>query len=489
MSFSRLVKSVAVLGLIAFALQVSVDSDTWWHLAAGRWMAAHGRILQIDVFSITRSGARWVNPGWLAQLLLFGVYSLAGYAGLNLFTASMAVGAFVLIWPRLEGSNLLRAFVVLLAGSAAAIFWSARPHMFSFVLAAATISIVEDWRTERSTRLWVLPVLMILWANLHGGFAIGYILLAGYVAGEAIEGWLARDHEPRGALVAVWERVRPLLAVGSASLLGTCLNPSGPRLLLYPFQTVSIGALQNYIQEWQSPNFHSPQVLPFTILLLATMVALSLSHRRKGASELILLTGLTFLALLAARNIATFALVASLVLSRHLNDSSSRFPLRGSRGQFPATVTGPLNLIFFVLLGLGVLAWSLPKLTTAGNAEALRIRFPAGAVTHLMKTRPEGPLVHSYNWGGYLVWRLWPDYRSYVDGRTDLFGQDLLDEYLQVWQAEPEWQEIVERRGFQTALLEPWSPLTLVLQSQGWTVAYQDDQAVVLEREGGQGGP
>lgn len=481
MTFTRLVKAITVMALLAVALQIAVDSDTWWHLAAGRWMASEGRILQSDVFSATRSGAVWVNPGWLAQLILYGVFRLLGVAGLNVLTAAIAVGSLWLLWPRLDGPELLRAFVLLLAASAAAIFWAARPHMFSFLFSAAYLAILEDWRSGKEVRLWLLPVLMVLWANLHGGFVIGFLLLGAYLVGSAIEATLFRDGGVRERLKSAWRRTGPLAATGLLAALAVSANPHGPSLLLYPFQTISIGPLQNYIQEWQSPDFHSPQAQPFAWMLLATALVLALSRRRKDVIELVLTFGFGYLSLMAARNIATFALVGSPVLSRHAADVISRMKWETDSRPLPASLTRLLNIVLIVLTFTGLVIWSLPRLTDAGIRPVLEDRFPVRAVDYLARAEPAGPIVHSYNWGGYLIWRLWPEYQTYVDGRTDLFGEEILNEYLVVWSAGPGWREIVERRGFWTALLEPHAPLVLALRSEGWQVSYQDEQAVVLE--------
>jgi hypothetical protein len=134
-----------------------------------------------------------------------------------------------------------------------------------------------------------------------------------------------------------------------------------------------------------------------------------------------------------------------------------------------------------MLLVIATQVWMAPRLNERFNQAAIEARLPVAAVDYLAEQSPPGPLLHSYDWGGYLLWRLWPAYQSYVDGRTDLFGEDLLREYLQVWRADPGWQEVVARRGFQSALVAPSAPITLALQTQGWRVVFQDELAVVLQ--------
>jgi len=480
MTYGRLIKAIAFLALTAIAIRVSADSDTWWHLAAGRWMAANGRLLQEDVFSFTRAGQPWVNPGWLAQLAWFAAYRILGHPGVNLLTGALAIGAYWVLWPRLQAPGLLKAFVVLLSASAAAIFWAARPHMFSFLLAAVYLAILEDWRAGRSNRLWLLPLLMVPWVNLHGGFAIGFLLIGAYAAGAALQAALTTAGSWPLRVRTGWESASRLLGIGALTAAAVSLNPQGPRLLAYPFQTVSIGALQDYIQEWQSPDFHAAQAQPFAWLLLITPVALALSRRARHATELLLYLGFGYLSLAAARNIATFALAVIPALSRHAADSLQRLPARPVSRPLPPRLVSAINWVLLLVVGLGTVVWVAPRLTPGFNQGAIEARLPVRAVDWLASQSLPGPLLHSYQWGGYVIWHLWPEYATYVDGRTDLFGQGLLAEYLSVWRAEQGWQATVEQREFRLALLEPGAPIALALQAEGWQLVYQDELALVL---------
>jgi hypothetical protein len=181
LSFRRLVFLMTILAVFTMAVRVSVDSDTWWHLRAGKTILDQGAILDHDLFSLTRQGESWEYPGWLAEIAIYGAFNLFGFPGLNLLTALAVTAAFIMLWFALEGRLLLRSAVLLLAAITSAVFWSARPQIFSLTLSAAYLLILEREQRSAGRLLWLLPPLMALWVNLHGGFAIGFILIALYL--------------------------------------------------------------------------------------------------------------------------------------------------------------------------------------------------------------------------------------------------------------------------------------------------------------------
>jgi hypothetical protein len=481
----RLVTVITFLAIFAMAARISVDTDTWWHLRAGQWIWEHRAVPYVDPFSYTRQGAAWEYPGWIVEVPMYWIYRLLGPGGLNLWTAAMVTLAFTFVWRTLSGGPFLRAFVMILAVAASGVYWAARPYLVTFLLAAITLWILEDYRVKDYPsgyrRIWWLPVLMALWANSHGGFAVGFILLGVYFVGcfsLAINGSRIGLHYSRTAL-------RTLIPVILASIVAVCINPYGPVMLLYPFKTVGIGALQDYIQEWQSPNFHSISVQPFAWLLLLTLAAVGVSRRRISLVDLLLVSGFFYLGLLAGRNVALFALVAPMVITRHLAPVTAglgwQFKLRGLPvGMVPRGIAITNLLIAgLVLVAVGFkIALVYPA---SANDEAFRKILPVGAVQYLHETEPPGRLFNSYNWGAYLLWEL-PEYPVFVDGRTDLYNDEVIGEWLRVARAEEGWQETLDRWDVHLILLEPNTPLVYRLEVNGWKRLYSDDVAVVYGR-------
>jgi len=487
LSFKRLVFLLTMLAIFTMAARVSTDSDTWWHLRAGKTIVDEREIIDRDLFSLTRQGEPWEYPGWLAEIALYGAFSLFGFAGLNLLTALAVTLAFVLIWFLLEGRLLLRSAVLLLAAATSALYWSARPQIFSFALAAAYLLILELDRRSSTRLLWVLGPLMALWGNLHGGFAIGFILIGLYLVSllsSALLEWNQTGSTPKDIWVRYKRRILRLTGVGLLAAVFLGLNPHGFTMLVYPFKTVSIGVLRGYIQEWQSPDFHQAQVQPFLAMMLLSAAALAATERPIRPAEILVLLVFNAMALFAARNVALYALVAAPVLVRHLDSAISRVSWPATRGgEIPERYSRRINvLLFLILLIPAVLKVMLP-LSSDTNEDAIEGAFPSAAVTFLRASDMPGPIFNSYNWGAYIIWELYPRYLSFVDGRTDLFNDEILEQYLQVWRGEVGWESLLDRWGIATVLVEPDSPIRFRLQaSADWMNVYEDAQAVIFAR-------
>ncbi|UCF61920.1 MAG: hypothetical protein JSV37_04335 [Anaerolineaceae bacterium] len=486
MSFRRLVIGLSFLAVFTMAVRVAVDTDTWWHLSAGSWLLEKGEILRTDPFSLTKQGEPWIYPGWLAQAVLYGVFDTFGFAGLNLLTAIMVVIAFAFIWPLLDAPPLMRAFVLILAATVSAVFWSARPQIFSFTLSAIFLWSLTQAEAGHPRRLWILPLLMVFWSNLHGGFAIGFLLIGAYLLGEIVEFLLDIRFRPPIKMEVERDRkekIRNFVIIGLVCAVAICINPHGPQMLLYPFKTVSVGVLQAHIEEWQSPNFHRLEVQPFLWMLMLSVVSLTLSRGRKRAVDLFIFIGFASLSLMAARNISTFALVAAPILARE--SYSVVKPLlekQTPRPDFPEPIVRRVNIIIFVVLVFAALIKIAIPLTDQVNRDAVAGHVPVEAVAYLDEHPEFGSLFNSYNWGGYVVWALYPDYLSFVDGRTDLFGDEILEGYLNAWRAGPGWEGYLDRWGIGVVLLEPGAPLAIVLGHAGWELRYESEMAVVLTR-------
>jgi hypothetical protein len=255
---------------------------------------------------------------------MYLVYAAWGFPGLNLLVAAVVTLAFALVYAASSGAVYLRAFAVILGAAASAVFWSARPQIFSFVLAAAMLYVLDLFRRRGVNRLWLLPVIVAVWANTHPGFAIGFILLAVTTAGEGLKALLGQ---------VSWRSVAWLVGIGLACVLALLVSPYGVDLLWYPFRVISIDVLRDRIQEWQSPNFHMREAQVFIGLWLATAAAIGLSRRSIDLTDLLLLGSVLYLALLAGRNMALFALVAPPILARH-----AQAVLDDLRGHYPTLV-------------------------------------------------------------------------------------------------------------------------------------------------------
>jgi hypothetical protein len=284
--------------------------------------------------------------------------------------------------------------------------------------------------------------------------------------------------------------------VHSWRLLALCvsaclLNPNGLKGLIYPFSYLGNNASTRYIAEWVSPDFHQLQYQFFEALLLAMIAGVALSPRRPRVMQVLLMLAFTYLGLDSVRNINLFAVIVAPLVAVYLSCAWRAWRTRGMADAPSGRTTRPgvtpakavLNLALAAVIAGGVLVESAPGLTYAHNVRMQARRFPAGAVAYLRAHRPAGPLLNSYDWGGYLIWTLYRRVRVYVDGRPDMYGDRFMDRFVRTWQAQPGWQTTLRGQGVRLVLVEPTSGLGHALATtRGWRVAYRDRVSVLYER-------
>ena len=483
----RLVVAILFIALFAMAVRVPVDTDTWWHLRAGQETLESGHILRVDMFSHSRCGSPWINHSWLSQVVLYWLFHDFSYAGLGLWMAAMVAVAFFFVYLQMEGDPFSRAFIVVLAAATSSTIWVARPQLFSFLLTAVVTYILYLFKWRGVNRLCLLLPVFVVWVNLHAGYALGFMVLAAFVVGEVFNRLLGlvipADDSGNGDPVVSWRGIGMVVGVAVLSAALLVLNPYGVRMWTYYLDTVGIGALQDFIQEWQSPDFHPLYTHPFIWLLLATLAAMGLSGRRADGTDLALVGMFTYASLLAGRNFGPFALVTAPVLSRHVATILTRVGWSGwirAIGR-SSVFRGAINLILLlVVVGLAVVKAWMP-LTDAFNEQEQRKSLPVDAAAWILENLPEGEMFNPYNWGGYLIWSLYPHYRVFVDGRTDLYGDEILGDYLKVQYARPGYEAVLTKYDIGFILTYRDDVLSTQLACQGgWEKVYEDENGVAV---------
>jgi len=472
----RVFVMVVALGLMAMAARNVTDPDLWWHLGTGQLIARTHALVHNDPFSFTRFGEPWLNHEWLSDLLLYGLYQATGWVGLIVTFAALTAATLMLVFLRCAGRPYLAGLALLAGAYVSAPGWGVRPQTISLLIASIFLLILD--RSEEKPRLlwWTVP-LTLLWVNLHAGYALGIALIAMFLAGEGLEAILGgRAGVVRG------RRLRDLALALLACLAVVPLNPNGFEMYAYPITTLRSPAMQQFIAEWASPDFHAVKYFPFLLLLLALVVLLGSSRRKIRPRELLLLLVTTAAALRSVRHIPVFALIAVPVLSELIE---GWWEERGW-SLVPAVAGSSRKKVFnpLVLAGVLVFAGMRVRMVADRQPQTEVEHFPASAASFLARTRPPAPIFNHYNFGGYLIWTLHPDYKVYIDGRADLYGDRFLKDFARIYYVtDPEWRESLERWNIQTVMLPPDSPLVAALKLTGtWTQVYSDSQAAILTR-------
>lgn len=487
-SSDRLLVFVFLLLIFSVSAQPISDPDFWWHLKTGEYIVENRSIPHTDIFSTLRLGSEWVTHEWLSEVFMYGVFRALGFGGLIVVFSLLITVAFGIAYQRcrqLARNRYVAGFALLLAAAATLPTWGVRPQMFSLLFASIFISFLDRYlRSEPMRSIWWLAPLMVLWVNLHAGFALGLVLIVLTIIGLLLDYlWLHQDSFPD-----LWRRVRRLCWLLIICVAGVCLNPNGPRIYSYPFETFSSYAMMQYIEEWRSPDFHNPQFQLLSLLFLATFSALTLSSKRVRPSQLLLLAATGWATLRSGRNVVFFSLVAMPLLAEHSwalisnHPWGSRFDVTENRDREgrPSRNLVFNVLLFGVALGVGALgvAYAVRRQPAVEAQE-----FPAAAINFIRQQKPPQPIFNEYTWGGYLIWKLYPDYRVYIDGRADVYGDKFVQDFLGIHDGNQAWRERLDTYGVRTVFVKPNVALaSLLRQDDGWQKVFEDKQAVIFVR-------
>lgn len=468
--------AIVAFGLFSMATRPATDPDLGWHLKTGQIIAQTHHIFHSDPYSFTRAGQPWINHEWLSDLLMYGLYRLGGSAALIILFAAVSAAAFLVVFLRGPGKPYLAGAVTIWGALASGPSWGVRPQIFSLLLASIFLWILERSENEVTLLWWTLP-LTVLWVNLHAEFALGIALIALFFIGTALD-WIF-GFRP-------WAEAASSLR-NLALALGFCLalvplNPYGTKMYLYPWHTLSSTAMAAYIQEWMSPDFHKMMYLPFLLMVLALLAAAATSRLRLRPRDILLVSVMLFAGLRSVRHIPIFAIVAAPILGRLVQSLLEQRNIHLSDRTPAANGKVTVNAAIFAGFVIFVALWVRSVIQREPRAEAEN--FPAQAISFLAQHQLPGPLFNHYNWGGYLIWKLYPRYEVFADGRADVYGDQFLDDLAEIYFVRDHWRQKFEAWPIRTVIVPPNAPLIAALRLQsGWKQVYADQQAIILERQ------
>jgi len=464
-------------------VMVNADGDPARHLRHGETILATGGVIRADSFSFTRPGADFVGFEFGSQVLLALSHRLGGTPGMAILTTLVIAGtlAGLTAWLLRRGVDpLLAALSVTIVAVLTNIHWLARPHIFSWPLMLLLLAWLER---ERRPPVWAFGLLFAGWANLHGAFVFGWIVIAMYLAGHLLESRTAWSEAERAA-----ERRRAwgVVPVLGAAAVATLFTPYGWRLPWHVVEFFRDPWLRTLTQEFQSPDFNSGDLVPFLAALGTTGLLLTLGHRPHW-TRLLAIFGTAAMALLAQRNIVQFALLAVPLMTLEWGPAWHRaIGRRGFVSRFAVAArsgrTVPYVAITVALLG--ALALGRGK---AGSVEILRDgfepkRFPVAAVERARAEEVTGRLFHDFIWGGYLLWA-WPEQRVFIDPGTDHYGGELMRAHRHVVNLLPGWADSLDVWQIDLVLVPTIGAMAAELSREpGWRAWHADSTATLFRR-------
>ncbi len=447
-----------------------VDPDFWWHLRTGQLIFEQG-LPRHDPFSWTALGNEWVAHEWLSEVIIYAVERWTGYAGNVALFSSATLAALALMFATARrlgtGSRALVLIGIPVAATMAG-FVTVRPQVFTWLLFAIFVYVIVRAEEGKRAPLWLLPALTALWVNLHLGFFYGLLAVGAWMVSRTVQ---RLRGQPADVLTPIW--------VAGACLAVTNLNPNGPTVLWYPFRYLQDADALRIVDEWRRPDFTSPFNLPL-LALSVSMAAALMSRGRPGQYLWLVSLAALVLSMQALRNAPFIALLAAPVIGPALAGKWRWARISGDT----ATVM-PAGIAAACVIAVGALvlgAGALSGASTSGWSPSAR-DYPEQGVEYLRRSGQDARLFNDYGWGGYLIQNLWPNVPVFVDGRTDFYRSELLDDYIAIMETAPGWQAILDAYGVDTALLRSESHLAEVLrQEPGWAEIFAGEIESVFVR-------
>lgn len=474
-----------LFGILPGSKLLLMDADMGWHIRTGEWILQTHRVPTTDLFSSSFSGKPWFAWEWLWDVSFAGVHHAFGLSGVVLVNAA-ALSLVSLLTFRLarkvSGNDLISLLLTAVAMCGSTVHWLARPHLISWLFFLGLAHLLARASEGRLNMLWVAPPMFALWANVHGSFVMGLLMLllpaSGFFIDSVIYGSAART---------AMARSQPFLVCFLLSALATLANPYGWRLHEHVWRYLSDGKQLDMMSEFQSMNFHHAPAPFFEImLLLGTATVLWCIRKRDwtGAQTIVLWA---HLGLFAVRNVPMYLFLTapfvSAMLSEAVGSGAKVCVWLRSRFHRIAAEFQPLERIErFHLVSLAAFAFVTLSVLAGNGAFAAQFDprfFPASALKTIDRYHPKRIFARD-QWSAYLLYQRYPQIRVQIDDRSDFYGADMLERVGHILEARWDWEADLLKYSTDMVIVAPDAPLATVLKSSPRWSLVQDDQSVVV---------
>jgi len=471
------------------------DSDTGWHIRTGDLIRQTGTVPHHDVFSHTMPGRDWFAWEWLTDVAMSVVHSNFGLLGITkaaLIVLFLSYALLLRVALRRGADVFVASGLVIFGAWTSMVHWLARPHILSILLMLVWCILLDTWRRHRAAAdlrayaIYLTPLLIAFWANVHGGFIVTFPMLVIYAAGDILEGANRRV-------------IKTYLITGGACVAASLATPYGVRLYRHLLGYVTDSQLLGSINEFQSPNFHDVAGKSIEILLFFAAVALLRAVLTRRYVEAGLLLFWAHLSLQSLRHVPLATVVVVPIIAEHCSallsefakkfDGYLLFKLVGSRHRgFTAIdrqLSGGLTYLSIAVFMFVLISGRSAQLNELMQGKFDEVRLPVAAADFLETLKPAGRVYSSDQFGGYLIYRFYPRMKVFIDGRSDFYRTgDVVKDYLNIASVKPDWSSLLDKYEVNWMLLSPREALTtLALTSGHWTSVYCDDTAQVLVRK------
>jgi len=495
--FAFLMPVVFLFGRMGGLRDLLSDCDTGWHIRTGELILANHRVPVGDVFSYSKTGEPWFAWEWLTDVVFAWLNSRGGLQAVVLFSILLLAATFAVLFRllRKRSNPFVAIAVTMLAAAGSSIHWLARPHLFTLlflVLFYAALERVREGKTHLGPipYLAILPAVTILWTNLHGGFFVGAILIGLYGGGEVLA--LVFRGISGDARVLARRRAGQYLLSSLACLAASLINPYTWHLHAHMASYLRDPFNAEHIREFFSPSFHHPSAIFFEGMLLLAGAAACRSLAKGSFTEPLFLAVWAHGAFLAARNIPIFLILAALPAAAVIQEGLDRLPawnvaawlrtlverFNHVAGETAGTDSvGRFHLVSALAMVLVAAVMFAPHPPRKFRAEFDPKVYPAAALA-MLRNDPVSRIFTHDEWGDYLIWT---SHKVFVDGRSDFYGDDFEQKYIDILNVSDGWEKTLAHFGVDTILMPPNTPLAGALkESPRWRKVYDDGVAVVF---------
>lgn len=404
------------------------DNDFWWHIATGKYMVTEKSLMEKDVFSYTSSMKENDNlfperenfilkQYWLGQIIFYLIYEYTGPRGIIIFRTLLYIGTMLFVFWRLKRWSVsapvayIATFVVFMAMMSK--ITGERPVLFTILFTAVTFFLLEDFKDKKDKRIFLLLPLMLLWANLHGGFILGVVMVMVYMISEGINIRFKKNYYTRQQMILFY-------AAAIAAIALSAVNPTG-------WDAFSIAFSSQYkpfidgIQEYQSPlisyreKFTEVNYWYMTLAALFPII-LAVRNKKMDLAQVILLSGFLIMGIIAARFGVYYVIIATIVIGREFDAWLKE--LFHSRFSEQAYIKFTNLLTIITLCSLLVYIGSFFQFNRNTAIVARGFSVPVNAVDFIEKNNLEGNMLNDFGYGGYITWRLYPSRKTFIDTRA-----------------------------------------------------------------------
>lgn len=457
--------------------------DTFWQLQSGKYIWETGSFLYSDTFSLAKDSFR-LEHCWVHDLILYMLYAIGGFDLVSLLKPTLiALSAIILyLWNIRRGGEpafILSIIIICVVGSEQS--WLVRPQLWTVILALLQICILHEGR-EKGLRAWILLVpLMFFWANLHAGCIFGIVLTGLFISAE-----LLRVYQKKTTLRAI----NPLFFAGILSFLAAFINPYGYRIplsLLLEQLTQHDTLTGNAPLSWMGnmevlpPSFG--QVPLFYIIMALWAFLIILRWKKLDPAEGIFFFAFTYMGFSQIRHTTLVVVLAGLYIPMAFQDIAKPYISKMKKG---FAITNALYFTSFSLLAIYIgfsAAWGQMGIGLKENF------YPEKASGFILENRLPKTMYNSFDWGGYLMWQLYPEYLVFTDGRGGSIER--LEMSIRLDNGMYNLDAVMDKYNINTVITNtcfydtggPLKSIDQLVNNNEWALIYKDEVAVIFIRK------